>query len=432
MTLRTIATLLALICGGRVRAQNRTDTTRCTNGRWLPARPVRMPEGYTIAAARASVLPLEGKTLLATWPLRTNDSAGKVVFPLAHGSQQPIAPEQLAMGAFADSDGLARLVPAPRELAVYAMHFEAAVDETGVVHALFGSDDSMPVTSMIVVRSLWYTRLQDDKWTIPERILTTDDKVIFAPAMRSPIVARGQRLHAVVAMQGEGLRYLRRDSDVWTNRHIDIPPALMGFPRLAVLSSGRLVLIVQAGVDHPLTSSMSSVDVTWSDDDGASWTSPHRISGPDEEPVYNLQLLADDRDVLHALWFQQTDSAGRPALGVTLGGSPGRIHLAQSADGGLTWRHFPPSALLPNATDLQAVLLPDHTALAVVANPRDEQMVSLRWSGSWLRPQAIDAKPQPFNPSLGLGGAQRPVLVWGITRQPDWTISMMATYVPCR
>ena len=432
MTVRTIVTLLALGFGTPARAQPTVNAKSCTSGRWLPARPLRTPEGFTIAAARASVLPLEGKTVLATWPLRTNDSVGNVVYPLALGLPRPIAPEQLAMGAVADSNGVARLVPSPHELAVYAMHFQASIDEAAVVHALFGSDDSMPVTSMIVVRSLWYTRLQNEKWTIPERVLTTDGTVMFAPAMRSPIVTRGHTLHAVVAVQGEGLRYLRRDKDVWTNRHIGIPATLMGFPRLGVLSTGRLVLIVQAGVDHPLTSSMSSVDMTFSDDDGASWTPPRRISDSTREPVYDLQLFRDERDVLYAFWFQQTDSAGSPALHVALGGSPGRIHVAQSADAGLTWRHFPPSALLPNASDLQLLLLPHHSALAVVANPRDEEMVSLTWSGRWSAPARIDARPQPFNPSLGLGGAQRPVLVWGITHQPDWTISMMTTYVPCR
>jgi hypothetical protein len=312
------------------------------------------------------------------------------------------------------------------------MHFEASADDAGVVHALFGSDDSMPVTSMIAVRSLWYTRLQGQHWTPPERILTTDGKVMFAPAMRSPIVARGGTLHAVVAVQGEGLRYLRRENAVWTNRHIDIPPSLMGFPRLAVLGTGRLVVIVQAGIDHPLTSWMSAVNVAWSDDAGASWTQPRRISNRTEEPVYDLQLFADERDVLYAFWFQQTDSTGSPALAFTLGATTGRIHAAQSTDGGVTWRHFPPSPLLPDASDLQVVLLPDHTALALVADPRAERMVSLAWSGSWSPPELIDAKAQPFNPSLGLGGAQRPVLVWGSTRQPDRTISIMTMYAPCR
>ena len=436
MTVRAIALILAsaltLFVTSLAHAQAAADTQLCTSGRWLPPRPLRTHDGYTIIAARTSVLPFEGKTLLATWPLRTSDSVGHIVYPLAPGLTAPIAPEQLAMGALADSDGVSRLIPAPHELAVYAMHFEASRDEAGVVHALFGSDDSMPVTSMIALRSLWYTHLEGQRWTVPERILTTDGKVMFAPAMRSPIVTRGRTLHAVVAMEGEGLRYLRRERDDWTNRHIDIPPTMMGFPRLAAIRTGRLALIVQAGREHPRTSSMSSVDVSWSDDDGAHWTRPRRISDSTEEPVYDLQLFADERDVLYAFWFQQTDSTGNPALHVALGGSPGRIHAAQSTDGGVSWRHSPPSTLLANATDLQLLLLPHHTALAVTADLRDERIVSLTWSGRWSQPELIDAKPQPFNPSLGLGGAQRPVLVWGITRRPDWTISMMATYVPCR
>ena len=413
-------------------AQSPTNTTTCTTGHWLPARPLRTGEGYTIIAARASILPLDGRTFVAMWPLQANDSAGHAVYPLAPGLAAPIASEQVPMGAIADSTGEAQLVPSPRELAVYAMHFQAAADEEGVVHALFGSDDSLPVNSMIVVRSLWYTRFAEGRWSAPERILTSDGKVMFAPSSRSAIVTRGPTLHAVVGVQGEGLRYLRRERGVWTNRHIGIPSALMGYPTLAVLSTGRLVLIVQAGVDHPLTQSMSSVDVTWSDDDGVSWTTPLRFSSPSEEPVYDLKLLSDERDVLYAFWYQQTDRSGSPALGVTFGGGPGRVHSAQSTDGGATWRHFPPSVLLPNATDLQVLLRPHHSALAALANPRDEQMMSMTWSGVWSSPELLAAKPQPFNPSLGLGGAQRPVLAWGITHRPDWTMTMMTTYVPCR
>ena len=433
MRLREIATVVTIAVGNAspARPQQPTDTSRCT-GRWLPARPLHTHEGYTITAPRASVLPSNDKTLLAAWPLRTNDSAGHAVYPLASGLTTPIASEQIPMGALTDSGGEATLFPSPSGLSPYPMHFEASRDDAGVVHALFGSDDSIPVNSIIAVRSVWYTRQEGERWTAPERILTSDAKVLFTPSYRSPILARGGVLHAVVAMEGEGLRYLRRHKDVWTVRHVDIPRDLMGYPRIAALSSGRLVLIVQAGVLDPRTSWMSSVDVTWSDDAGASWTPPRRISTPDEEPVYDLQLFADEHDVLYAFWYQQTESDGAPALRPIFGASPGRIHAATSNDFGATWRHSPPSVLLPNAGELQLLLLPDHTALAALLNARDEQIITMLWSGSWSTPELIPARPQPFNPSLGLGGAQRPVLVWGITHQPDWTTTMMTTYTPCR
>jgi len=436
MLVRSVTTILASACSIAVAstagAQKPTDTARCSSGRWLPARALRTHEGYTIMAPRASVLPLNRNTLFTAWPILTYDSTGKLVFPLAPDHAKATGPEQVAMAAIADSDGEARLLPSPRGLLGFPLYHEASASDAGVVHALFGSDDSMPATSLISVRSVWYTRMEGEGWAVPERILTSENRALFSPSYRSPIVARSGVLHAMVGMEAEGLRYLRRSTDVWTLRHVGIQRDLMGYPSIAVLSTGRVVLIVQAGVLHPLTSSMSSVDVTWSDDDGVSWTVPRRISDPAAEPVYDLHLFADEQDALYAFWYQATDPDGTPTLRPMFGAAPGRVQAAESTDGGETWRHFPPSVLLPNAGELRLLLLPDHTALAALANARDDQIITMSWSGRWSTPELTSAGPQPFNPSLGLGGAQRPVLVWGITHRPDWTTTMMTTYVPCR
>ena len=85
MPVRHVPTILAIalliVIAPPARAQIAADAKPCTSSHWLPPRPVRTPESYTVLAPRASVLPLEGETLLATWPLRTNDSVGNIVYP---------------------------------------------------------------------------------------------------------------------------------------------------------------------------------------------------------------------------------------------------------------------------------------------------------------------------------------------------------------
>src|SRR5204862_4772948 len=115
----------------------------------------------------------------------------------------------------------------------------------------------------------------------------------------------------------------------------------------------------------------------------------------------------------------------RPASGVTLGGSAGRIHASQSTDNGVTWKRSTPTELLDNASELQVLLRPDRSVLAVVADGSGERMLVTRWSKGWSPFATIEAKPDPFNPSLGADDAQRPFLTWGIRHRRGWVGTML-------
>jgi hypothetical protein len=250
-------------------------------------------------------------------------------------------------------------------------------------------------------------------------------------AMVSPLIAHGRSLHLVVAIQGEGLRYVRLDSGAWTERRVNIPSVYMGYPHITVMSSGRLLLLIQGDVAHPPAPAISGVYITRSDDRGESWSPPTPISRVDEAPAFDARLVVDDRDVLYAFWYQQTDQQGHPATGVTLGGSPGRIYATRSFDSGVTWQRTTSTPLIDNANELQVLLRRDHSVLAVVADGIGERMLISSWSSGWSPFTIIDATPHPFNPSLGTDDAQRPFLTWGIRRTHDWLGTMMMTLVPC-
>jgi len=436
MTVRNVALLLALMPPMTVardaRAQRREDTSNvCTGERWLPTHELRTREGYTVFMERLSIAPLRDNVFLAAWPTRTYDSLGKVVWPLA-ANGTPSSVEQVPLGVIVGNDGLARQVPWPKDIIDGPWLPIAASDAEGMAHVIWGSQDNVPSSSLYLVRALWYSRFDGARWTKPARILATEGTVMWNPAQMSPIVVHGHSLHLVVGVRGEGLRYLRSDGGVWTERHVNIPKVNMGYPHIAVLSSGRLVLMVQGNVNPSLAQAISGFYITRSDDAGDSWSPLTPITMVDEGPAFDARLLVDERDVLYAFWYQQTDEAGRPGQGVALGGSPGRIYATQSFDKGATWQRAMPTALIDNANELQVLMRPNHAVLAVVADGGGERMLISTWSDGWSPFTVIDAKPSPFNPSLGTDDAQRPFLTWGIRRSQEWLGTGTTTLVPCR
>jgi hypothetical protein len=192
-----------------------------------------------------------------------------------------------------------------------------------------------------------------------------------------------------------------------------------------------MVLIVLGIVTGPSPQYRSGFFATWSDDDGVTWSTPVPISRFDDGPAYDARLLIDDRDVLSAFWYQQTDSTGEPAKGTSLGGSPGRIHAAQSMDRGVTWQRSTPTTVIDNGDELRVLLRADRSVLVVVADRSGKRMLAATWSHGWSPFTTIEAEPDPFIPALGTDDAQRPFLTWGIRRSRYWRGTMLTTLAPC-
>ena len=423
--------LAALISHPEVAASQRGHTAaKCAGERWLPPRELHTQEGYTVYMERPSVVRMPGAVFFIASPTVTFDSLGSNVWPLARTGVPNVA-EEMPMGALVGRDGVARLVPMPRDVKSFPWMPEGIVDDSGVAHVVWGSDDNDALPTRSNSRSLWYARFDGTRWSTPTQLIATDGTVMWNSANISPLVAHGRSVHLVVGIMGEGLRRFRLDTGAWTNAHVDIPREYMGYPSLAILSSGRMVLIVLGGVFGPPPQYTSGFFATWSDDGGTTWSTPVPISTLADGPAYDARLLVDDRDKLYTFWYQQTDSTGEPARGLSLGGSAGRLHAAQSIDGGVTWLRTAPTTLIDNADELRVLLRPDRSVLAVVADRSGKRMLLTTWSNGWSPFTTIEAKPDPFIPALGTDDAQRPYLTWGIRRTRSWRGTMLTTLVPC-
>jgi len=429
-----IAALLALgtlLPCGTVAGAQRSDTTgACVGERWLPPHELRTKEGYTVFLERPSIVAMRGGTFLAASPTRTLDPLGRPVWPLAP-SGFPILLSGEAIGALVGGDGLARLVPEPNGISSYPWMPQAVGDDSGAAYVVWGSDENDPLPTRASSRSLWSARFDGEHWSTPRRLITTDGSLFWMSANASPLVTKHDVVHFVVAVRGEGLRYFRFERGAWSNRHVGISSALMGYPRLALLRSNRIVLMVQGGLEGPASAFTAGFFATWSDDDGARWATPVPISRFAEGPAYDGQLVADDRDVLYAFWYQQTDLDGNPATRLSLGGSPGRIYVSRSTDRGQTWQRAIATDVIENANELGVVPRRDRSVLAVVGDRAGERTFVATWSNGWSPFTILEAKPDPFNPSLGTGDAQRPFLTWGIQHRRGWLGSVMTVLVPC-
>ena len=434
MTVRNVAMHLALaslISRAQIAAGQRRDTApMCVGERWLPPREIHTKKGFTVYMERPSVVPMRGAAFFIASPTTTFDSLGTNVWPLARGDTAKVA-DELPMGALVGRDGAATLVPLPKDVNSFPWMPEGVVDDSGGANVVWGSDDNNPLPTRANSRSLWYARFDGKSWSTPARLISTNGTVMWNSANISPLIVHGQTIHLVVGMMGEGLRHFRLDNGVWTNRRMGISSEHMGYPNLAILSSGRTVLIVLGILFGPSPQYTSGFFATWSDDDGVTWSTPIPISTFADGPAYDARLLVDDRDVLYAFWYQQTDSTGQPARGTSLGGSPGRIHAAQSMDRGVTWQRSAPTELIDNAEELRVLLRPDRSVLVVVADRSGKRMLAATWQHGWSPFTTIEAEPDPFIPALGTDDAQRPFLTWGIRRARYWRGTMLTTLVPC-
>lgn len=437
MTVRFVArALMQLLVGSAVACASAGSKTRapetCRAGYWLPPRPLRTAQGYTVFMELPAVLPLHGKAFILSSIATTYDSSGRVVWPLVPPPETSVQkPEQIAVGVIADSNALAELVAEPKDLAVGPVGSIATVDDKGVAHVVWASNDSEPSTSITTMRSLWYARFENDRWNSPARILTSSGTLMWTQASRSSLVAHGGSLHLALAIMGGGVHYLRFSDGVWSNHIVGALGVSSGYPHVAVLDDGRVVIIAQGGIPHSLTHSMSVVYASFSDDAGRTWAPLTQVSDSVSQPTYDFHLLVDG-SVLYALWYQQTDARGEPALKPTLMEGPGRVHIARSVNRGRTWQRFAPSSLLSAARGLRALLQPDHAILVALVDAGSERVYTAIWSNGWRPFDAHQAAPTPFNPTLGLDAAHRPVLTWGIRHSHDWLGTMMSTYVPCQ
>ncbi|HEY2378415.1 MAG TPA: sialidase family protein [Gemmatimonadaceae bacterium] len=437
MTVRNVAALSALaslVASACIAVGQRVEdtATSCVGERWLSPHELRTPDGFTVFVAHPSITRVRGDVFIAGWPIETFDSLGARVWPLTSGKRQPsLKPEEYPAGVRIGKDRGVQLVPWPADLASGPWMPVATSDADGYAHVVWGSRDSVEMSSLFMVRSLWYSRFDGATLGPPARLLTTEGLIRWTTAQASPIVARDRSLHLMVGIQGEELRYVRFDGGAWTVRRVGIDPLYVGYPRLAVLSTGRVVLLIQGNMTRPPVRAIDGFFITSSDDGGRNWSPPAPISRVEDGPDFDGRLLVDDKDVVYAFWYQQTDASGKPAQGVSLGGSPGRIYATQSFDRGATWRRAMPTSLIANADELQVLLRPDHSVLSVLADGDGKRMLASTWSNGWSDFAIIDAKLSPYNPALGTDDAQRPLLTWGIRREPSWVGTMTTSLVPC-
>jgi hypothetical protein len=440
MTVRNVArwALVVLIAGTSlpfaVPAQQQSGES-CPGVRWEAPAEWRSPDGYRLYGDVATVVPFRGRSLWLTQMLVVWDTGRVMRYPLLEHPERGVrSSQQITMGAVIGPRGEWRYVSMPPDLEARAMYPRVAVDRSNIAHVVWAGADSLSASMFEYPRHIWYARFDGEHWSQPE-VVQSGRGYMWNQAHASRLVMQGDTLHfAVTTLDGSNI-YVHGVNGHWMTRIVDVPRRLqmLGYPRIAVLPNRRIVLIAQGiAIRPPEKLGLSGVYATWSDDGGESWVPPVLVSSRDAEPAYDMQLLPEVNGVLRAFWYQVTDTLGHPSTDISLSGAPGRIHLAESIDGGQSWRQLPASELLPSGFALDVLQMDINTVLVVLVDRRKARLPITTWSGVWRPFSFINAQADPMFAFLGRYDAQRLVLTWGtVEGPPTWFLSRVTTLTPC-
>ncbi len=119
--------------------------------------------------------------------------------------------------------------------------------------------------------------------------------------------------------------YMNRDkSGHWSSPSFVQPT--VGYNNIAALPGGRLV-IAYTGLNQQIPSK-NDVLITYSDDDGISWSDPVIVLiSTREKPSFDLQLIHGPDETLHLIWGREVDMEL----------IPDEIWHSTSDDGGISW-----------------------------------------------------------------------------------------------
>lgn len=409
-----------------------TGGESCRGVRWSAPAEWRSREGDVLYLSMPFIAPVHGgSTLWLGQILLIRKGPSDFRWPFAPpGAAAPGSWSRIQIGAMVGRDGSLRYVPMPADQVSGMTSPRYAVDARGIVHVMWApSDSNRP-------RQVLYATFDGVRWSAP-RAVAENRRFFWDFANTSPLVVQNDTVHQLVNAS-DGLLYIRGTHGLWLTRQVEGlqgGAVTRGYPRLTVMPNGRLVLVVQgAAQDAPERSKLTSrVYATWSDDQGASWARLTPVSDLRMEPAFDFHVLQAADGVLRILWYQPTDTSGSPSQSVSLSGSPGRVHIAESRDGGESWHALPASQLLRYAESLDAAPLDDSTVVVALVDRQAEEVLLTTWSRGWRPFSHIDAGPNPQQTVLGRDDAQRLVLTWGSEQgSPRRSLSMVSTLTPCR
>jgi hypothetical protein len=186
-----------------------------------------------------------------------------------------------------------------------SVHPAIVSDKYGNVHVFWseGVDEISDIETPLPGNAIYYTRWDGQQWTLPTDVLTVPgDPIADHP---SAVIDGKARIHVVWAGM-YGVYYssalLRAADSVWswaqpsTIALHTVPPWSLD---LAIDSGGSLYIVYATGGVDP------GVYCQGSDDSGATWTSPTRVSDildATETSLTNVSVLVDREDRVHVVW----------------------------------------------------------------------------------------------------------------------------------
>ena len=397
-------------CVATTQAQAPTAVARPTSGAAarggacptvsLESRPVTLPNGRLVAPQRPSIAEFAGALVVASAPGYVARSATDTL------------PERLPMLVMrVDGEGNGVLLDAPRTTgqAIQPVPF---TDGHGRLHLVW-AERAASVNPDAHAKALLHSVYDGARWSQVDTLVT--GYAVDWGAVAKPVEddATSLKVFGVVVRNTRMVSTLHvfdwRDSVIRTSSmKLGRAPAGM-----ALVRAGGQTRLVAAWVspDSRQVSDNSSLFVAASNDNGKSWTTPHRARLGGATGVGEPVLVLGSGRELTAFWRQPLESArARDAL-----------WASRSTDDGMSWsepEHTPSEAHIAFLAMLQMALLRNGTPLIAFAQGPDHPIGLAMWLPTGWCP--IHDSGLPLSSVAAMTSVRgEPTIAWLVGRERD-------------
>lgn len=299
----------------------------------------------------------------------------------------------------------------------------AAVDDSGVLHMIWGEPDYPPgndTWGQWDITRLRYSYHDGARWSEQVELLARDE-IQWGQNNRLVALDSAGRLHVIVeagTQTGDEtlveMRHLTGGPDGWDVNRLETVDGMI-YPSLVAGQNDSLYLsyVAGGGFGNP-----NSVYVAQSTDGGRTWRVGRRVYTSRGRKAFDVRLLRSGTGSLHLIWREDRSAPAVPTHG---------FRHTMSVDGGETWSELEDVAVADPIFSFDAVIDECgaiHVAYDVMkADANGELLVRLayvRWHDGWIQPKPLFPKMvQAMNPGVGLDGEGNPILYFSGGRESE-------------
>jgi hypothetical protein len=309
-------------------------------------------------------------------------------------------------GFLRTNDGTITTLPVPPGYGRLASP-RATVGQDGTLHILWVPSDSTGFEDRSEKSRVLSSRFVRGAWSTPATVFRNGSALYWTYASMSGVVSRGADRELIAPfLESESIARFQLKDTAWRVSALPSAAGSVSRPRLALPQKGG-ILIGFVDFDRASHSGLRGFYIRRSLDDGASWTTPVRISRPESEHAFDPFVFSTSDGRLVAVW-----TVGNPS------GKRTTVAASVSSDTGRTWAIPSVIPTQGGIESMRAALARDGSLWVVVQSvlKGSRHPAVFAWNGRWsevwtLPPNETESFGQPT-----IGAADDQIVVAWATR----------------